>query len=642
MLTAFLMFCETYLLLLILGLGPSCWLSRPYKNQLAYTFALSPVLGYALLSVLCIYPLAESLSNNNWLTIVFEILLTSSISLTLGYIFLFRKKIAMPQWRFATTPIWITLTIGVIWLYLHNFQNGLFYHHLNPDIIGFTTGANWIAANGNVFATAPEPHELLVAALRWGFPACLAVIKLTLHTSVYQIIFPVVLIIFSHCIVLITLLITDKYQQDWYKTGQIIAIAILLQGSLLNFINEGFYPYIIGVGYFSVVSAFSQFHSRAAKLPYQSLIIIALSMATLIVTCSELFCLSAMFLLGVTMIHAIRKESIKVDVFFLLAMCLGVALVYPLSCKMVQFTLANSANARNIGYLQPTWLWPSEILGLMNIYSHAQNYLDTEGATHVIHRSALNFIPSFMLSLWVLYELTKWRKNTHYIVMIIGICGLLLINIFLIRHTNYLYSKLAVAFAPGLICLFFIKISQEKHFYLVKLSIASTCILFSACAFLQDQSYSKSYIDIESLNTIQKKFKNDHCFFITDSRGLRRSKMVKTLRYIDRTDDILMNAFLDGRQLDTWAITGVWGYALPKIDATTAHNQQITEVLSRKIILIGNRTHFPKALLQDHQPILETRSYYVFDTGSTLSELVQGDNRTRNMQRIYATLHETY
>jgi hypothetical protein len=403
--------------------------------------------------------------------------------------------------------------------------------------------------------------------------------------------------------------------------------------------NEGFYPYIIGVGYFSVISAFSQLHSRALKLPYQSLIIVALCIGTLIVTCSELFSLTAMFLIGVTVIHAIRKISIKVNIFFLLAMCLGIILVYPLSCKIVQFTLANSAYARNEGYLQPSWLWPSEILSLMNIYSHVQKYLAMGGAPNVTHRSVLNIIPSFLLSLWVLYELTKWRKNTHYIVMIIGIFGLLLVNIFLIRHTNYLYSKLAVAFAPGLICLFFIKISQNKQFYLAKLSIANTCILFSAYAFLQDQTYTKTYIDIESLHTIHNKFKNDTCFFITDVRGLRQIKTVKALRYIDLIDDILVNSFLDGRLLNTWTLTTMWGAPLPKMDV---RNKAVVELLSKKIMLIGNKTHFPKALLQDHQPILKTRSYYVFDTGSNLAELVQGEDEDANMQRIYAKLHETY
>ena len=571
--------------------------------------------------------------------VVLNGLLICSISLAITYAFIFRKKMTMPQWKLSAIPIGIIITIGVVWFYLHNFQDGLFYHHLGPDMISFTSSADWIGTHGNMLATAPETRELVVVALRWGLPACLAVIKLALHTSVYQIIFPVILIIFSHCIVLTTLLITDKYQQDWQKTGQIIAIAILLQGSLLNFMNEGFYPYIIGVGYFSVISAFSQLHSRALKLPYQSLIIVALCIGTLIVTCSELFSLTAMFLIGVTVIHAIRKISIKVNIFFLLAMCLGIILAYPLSCKIVQFTLANSAYARNEGYLQPSWLWPSEILSLMNIYSHVQKYLAMGGAPNVTHRSVLNIIPSFLLSLWVLYELTKWRKNTHYIVMIIGIFGLLLVNIFLIRHTNYLYSKLAVAFAPGLICLFFIKISQNKQFYLAKLSIANTCILFSAYAFLQDQTYTKTYIDIESLHTIHNKFKNDTCFFITDVRGLRQIKTVKALRYIDLIDDILVNSFLDGRLLNTWTLTTMWGAPLPKMDV---RNKAVVELLSKKIMLIGNKTHFPKALLQDHQPILKTRSYYVFDTGSNLAELVQGEDEDANMQRIYAKLHETY
>ncbi len=353
--------------------------------------------------------------------VVLNGLLICSISLAITYAFIFRKKMTMPQWKLSAIPIGIIITIGVVWFYLHNFQDGLFYHHLGPDMISFTSSADWIGTHGNMLATAPETRELLVVALRWGLPACLAVIKLALHTSVYQIIFPVILIIFSHCIVLTTLLITDKYQQDWQKTGQIIAIAILLQGSLLNFMNEGFYPYIIGVGYFSVISAFSQLHSRALKLPYQSLIIVALCIGTLIVTCSELFSLTAMFLIGVTVI--------------------------------------------------------------------------------------------------------------------------------------------------------------------------------------------------------------------------RQIKTVKALRYIDLIDDILVNSFLDGRLLNTWTLTTMWGAPLPKMDV---RNKAVVELLSKKIMLIGNKTHFPKALLQDHQPILKTRSYYVFDTGSNLAELVQGEDEDANMQRIYAKLHETY
>ena len=140
---------------------------------------------------------------------------------------------------------------------------------------------------------------------------------------------------------------------------------------------------------------------------------------------------------------------------------------------------------------------------------------------------------------------------------------------------------------------------------------------------------------------IQKKFANLPYFFITDSRGLRHGKMVHNLRYIDRTCDILINTFLPGQLLDSWSIAGEWGFPLTTLLATTKDPHTI-EILSRKIMLIGNKTHFPKILLHDHQPVFTTRSYDVFDTEARLADVVQGENLIENMQHIYVKLHEEY
>lgn len=610
--------------LFVLGAGLSCWLSKPYKNQIAYFFALSPLLGYALLAVLSVYPLAADLPTNHWLTMVFNILLICSISLVSAYLFFFREQCLTFRVKLAV-PVFVILIVGVLWACLNNFENGFFYHHLNPDITGFTTSANWIGEHGNVFATTPEPHELLVAALRWGLPASLAITKLMLHTSVYAIIFPFVLIIFFHAALLVSLLLTDKYQEKWLTTGQFIAMGILLNGSLLYFLSEGFYPYLIGVGYFSVIVALSQYYAHHARVHYQSLAIVALSVATALVTCSELFCLSGVFLLGVLLIDMIKKNTLKIDLLFLVALCCGVLIAYPLSQKMAKFVIANSANASHIGYLQPTWLWFSDIIGLTNIYSHAQRYLDNDVATHLMSRSWMSVIMGCALSLWSFSELWTWRKNTHVAVMLLGIGGLLVTNIILVLFTayspyNYLYSKLAIAFSPNLIALFLIKIQQNRNSYLLKTSIAMTCILLSSALFLKDQTYSRAYIDIHALNQINQKFKPLNCFFISDLRGLRGGHMVSNLRYIDRTRDILMSAFLEGRLLDSWVIE--------------THVQDAKK-LSRTILLITDKTHFSKIFSQTNPPIFETRSYYVFDTNTFFSEFTP-----LKLQEIYSQTYQ--
>lgn len=619
MLSTMLIFIKVYMLLFGSGLGLSYWLSKPYPNKFLFAITASPVVGYALLATLSIYPLHYGFGNNALIYLSIT-LIGSSILASAYYVYSHGIQLQPYGFNIRQLPFWLFFTLLVIFFYLHNYDQGILYHYINSDIIGYTSSANWIASYGNFNPTESAAHEVLVSALRWGLPSCLAIVRLITNTSVYGVIFPVVFIVFFHSISLMSMLMINVYCRSSTRLRQIIPICILLNGSLLYFLSEGFYPYILGIGYFSILAALTQYRVEAfSKWPFIGLTTLILS--TLITTCSEIFCLSVALIIGVIVISLAFKKNTKAQQYCLIAVFFGIALVQPLSLKLIAFTLANCANANHIGYPQPTWVWPSEILGLMNIYSHTNLYLNSDLAVHIVPRSDVNFLCSLSLSLWVLYELLKWRKNNLFIVATLGVIGLCIINLLLLKYHdyspyNYLYDKLAISFSPIFITFFFIGLMQSKRCSYIKTIIAAVLVITSSILFFNDKKYSKSFIDTSALQNIKKiNWPNPHTVFLSGPRGFRSGSIELRWRYVDRTSDILINTILEDRLLDSWNSKS-WD-SLPD-DA--------------EVFLIANKAHMPKLI--GYKADLDTRSYYVVNTNKTLAELKKGD-RQANLRKIY-------
>ena len=457
---------KIYIFLLVLGLGGACWFAHLYKFPGIFIWAASPIIGYSLLAVGSAFPLALHWQNN-WPIAMGKLFMIISCLATGHYLYNRRINWRFSNWQLIHIPFLIIAVFIVVWFHLNNFNNGIFSHHLNPDAAGYIAGSNWIALHHDLTVTQSSAHEVLVSALRWGLPASLAITSLITRLSIYQVLFPVVLIIFSHCVSLMALLLTGAYQQSRrldYSLWQIITLAVLLNGSILYFLSESFYPYILGVGYFSVFVALGQYYS-VSKNHVAILGLASLSIATQITTCSELFCLSISFTVGVLILNALFLRNCKKDIYFLISILGGIVLAFPLSYRIFAFSLANAMNGNHIGYVQPTWIWPSEIIGLTNIYSYAKAYLDDAIATHLIIRMDGNI--ALALSIWVIFEFRKWLKNTFVWVIFLGIIALFSVNCYLNRYLsyspyNYFYDKLSIAFAPVLIAMFFIGGSSDN------------------------------------------------------------------------------------------------------------------------------------------------------------------------------------
>lgn len=641
--TELIVFFKVYLFLFTLGFGLTCLLAKPFNNKFTFIFVTAPCIGYSTIAIMCVFPLNYikngSITYNvqNWQIYYYNILIGLSgligICYTL-YISLVKKQpFNLAFLRVNIGLVAMIFILVYIYININPFHNGFFSQNVGPDAAAYLSSADWIAKNGTLTLISDGyAHEVLVNALRWGFPSCLSILSLVLHISVSQVIFPLVIIIFSSCIGLMSLLMTDALSLSHKKLMPIILVAILLNGSLLAFLGESFYPFVISIGYFSVFASLSQHSVKSHK---HILFIGAICTATCVSTSSELFCLCVVLIFGIVLYNYIKCCRITANNLYLVfAVILGLILVYPLSYKIFGFTAANSANFNNIGYPQPSWFSPSEIIGLTNVYFHSSEYLNSAtGIPNPIMRSIPDIVINLLFSMFVVFELFKWRKNVLFIVSLIIVISVFCLDVYLIQYRhygpyNYLYDKIVIAFAPIFIAFFFISIDKSKKYPNIKFVISLLLIFLSSALFFHDRKATVSYVDIDSLNLIKMKLLGKEAVIFTDSRGSRNGYMIGKFRYIDRSADILSEVILGRNICDSWTINCL----------NYPQNSEVYLIVKKSNFIISNQNTIAN---YRRELILETRSYYLFNTGRKLSDLMVGDKNV-NLKKIYAHYNEPY
>lgn len=189
----------------------------------------------------------------------------------------------------------------------------------------------------------------------------------------------------------------------------------------------------------------------------------------------------------------------------MLSIVCGFSLVLPLSIKIVYFTFANLHNANNVGYPQPGWLFPSDILGLSTIYANYKLYIAEQA--HVIGRGLIYLILCILLSIWVVYELLKQRKHSLLLVALIGGLGFFIYNKMLHPYppTNYLYDKLVMLFAAVVICYFFKSLQENQRNYI---GYAIVFFFLSTVWFLGGNLQYRGAVNIRDMKEIVSQYEN--------------------------------------------------------------------------------------------------------------------------------------
>lgn len=285
------------------------------------------------------------------------------------------------------------------------------------------------------------------------------------------------------------------------------------------------------------------------------------------------------------------------------------------------FTFNNSNNIGGIGYSQPSWLFPSELMGVGSIYANIAQYLDTEVAVHSVVRTNIGLIIGSCASLivaYVIYRGALFLRDLNFLLTaVFGIIAFFVINYWLSRGgympESYAYNKLSSILSVVLIGLAVVGIwlvnpkTEEKkrtifHKVGVVLFICIVCVT-SIFTLKDSRNYSAS-IDMQSIDQLNRQLIGCNCALLPTERGRRGKELIGKLRYVDRTAEFIMSSMFPVPVLDQWAVTS-WS-SLP--DKANVY------LVVRKDYILPKHINYGRV-------IANSRSYLVLNAEITVGEL---------------------
>lgn len=238
------------------------------------------------------------------------------------------------------------------------------------------------------------------------------------------------------------------------------------------------------------------------------------------------------------------RDALATLKFLVGAFVLGLLFVAPYT-QLVASHLFNLSTA-NVGYPQPRWAWPSEIVGLGNIFAGGvARWTSDAGSPITIHRSTKGLIGVALASLITLAAAIAGGRRLRSSVRNVWVATLAPILIVLTlsllepKH-NYLYTKATVMQAPWLVVGFFAALwyalprSKPNSARLTLLTVWALCTFGSGVGYLQDYLREYRVLTPEHLHLSDLGLADQHIAVLADDWGRRGGGH---LRYIDRTSE---------------------------------------------------------------------------------------------------------
>lgn len=607
-------FLVIYALLFLMGAGFSYRIFRSKEPNLPYIIAFSPIIGYALYSSASVYSLAFNLGKH-WIFAQFAII--SSVSLLMV---LFSPG-SRTSTRFPMKWGAYIISVLIVMFSFNNVTDNTYYHFLGPDLTIYSTSAEYLSRGGRLypFSGSGLVHELMIDALRWGLPSFIALPEKLAGIDPTSALFPTVIILFSSSIWVVSQIFAEVFGIKDHAWEVLVSIALLLNATLLFFISNEFYPYAIGVAFTSLTAAMTvQWTRLQGRDKFVHFLLLCLILTSLIATCSELFVVNTFLIGGFCMFRMLGRDRNVSETILVLAIPITFLAVFPLAVKIIAFTIANIKNSNAVGYIQPSWFWPSDITGLTNVYSAPKRYLDEALSVHMMQRKPVEWMLTIATSCWVAYELLKARRNALLLTMVFGSFCFLAVNLLAFGsgtyESNYLYSKLVMVFSPALTAFFFAGIEESSMTVKKAKRVIALFLIIAGTVFfsVRRQDYL-GYVDMESIRGIHSAFEGQNIVFLPNERGYVHGKVHGKMRYIDRTSELFIGPLLGWKAIDQW-MPDTWASFPP--DA--------------RIILIAQKDRLisePESIRKyADRLVLSTRSYLVIDTKTTMSELFSEKN----------------
>jgi hypothetical protein len=465
------------------------------------------------------------------------------------------------------------LPIILVYLTLTPSWNEQIFVRLNIDFPAYIAATKYLLAIPLNQISSNMANHILFQAHRWGLPIIASFIKANSTLNIYETLFSIVFILYISSILFlkdlfgyaITKLSLYKREQPIERYKFLFFLCLLLNSSILFFTAEGFYPQIISISIISVIFAIFFLHRKSViKSSFSIFLIVTFLLTALIQTYSQAITIYVPVFLIIFAVDFFKKdrEKLKKDIFFLFTILASFSIDINMLIKIVSDQL--NVSSLMVGYPQPSWLFPSEIVGLGSIYSNTKNFFSFEFATQVVHRSFYNALFALFLSAGFIYIYIKYAKKMNDFFLAVFILFILLIfsaDYVLSKlgqaQFAFAYNKIAVHFSAFLLMIIFLSLMDFLYkksliFSRILVYIISISIIFTGVLTLNDLKKFQSSFNLTSLMDLNSRLTNCDCILLPNERGIRYGQNVRQLRYVDRTKEGLMLEPIHIDVIDQW------------------------------------------------------------------------------------------
>ena len=653
-----------YLFLFLTGIGIFRLLTPPLFQQPVFIVFLVPVLGFLQLSIISVYVIEANKS------VIISALISSIIALITLYSALkFRRKefaddlhiIKKDKVQIITLCIFVLVLLLII---MHPVKQGGYLttpYRIGIDQVGYSETAQFLLQGGTLKSTNEDikfqlntddsmfakqnnaqalkynayiDSEFLLKALRWGYSSVLANLTfLTHHQNVLQIEF--IALVFSYALLFILSLYAIHVDVDMpYWLSVISSTALLLNCNMLNTYYEGQSAQIIGMPLLlilMIVFLALRKNQTLHKLSFADIIrdtndqrmmlFAAVISAGILSIYNELIFSFIVFLVLIFIldIALTRKVHINSAVFMVTSIGLGFIIVLPVSLKWLQFIVAHLQNISIAGWWQPQWAFPSEILGLVDIYAD-----NTVKGTKQLPRNDWSFVLNSVLSELIIavilvyiirgkdVDKSFWLSSPMFVLMVF------VKNKYIEHIHNYQYMKAYTIFLPVLFGLFVraihysTKARSQLLQYVVKTSAVAVLVMISITGVLYIKKYTHERRlvsqDMFALSTFDKEANLNSYAVITNNVGM---------------DEYMLAPIIPLNWLNP---------------NSTRTSPFVGPHLNKKVIYIVNKKYLPHGssdMRNDNEYVMyENPSYIIYDTRESVGTLCDSKSNNCDLQVI--------
>lgn len=569
-----------YLFLSFTGVGIYILLTPNFlRNPVIFPF-LMPVCGLLQLSIISAYIISFNL----------HIIYSSYISVFAGIVtislsFKYKKDLILNgieslkqlSIKYLLGSIFVVVALMIV---LSPTSEGNFLttpYRIGIDQVGYTETAQFLFTGGTLKSSTAElleqldtkdviaakqnnakslkfntyvDSEFLLKALRWGYSAILANLTyITGQDNVLRVAF--IGLIFDYALIFALTFYFLFYLFEYsYFISLVASLALLLNCNLLNVYYEGQSAQIFGMPILFMIQIsylwlrkeeehlkfFESLRMIFKKEYIQLILFIAFLTAGSLCVYNEIIFSLIIFMLITLFLDMVISRRVRGLSTLLpgISIALGFFIVLPFSYKWINFIIPHLKNVKIGGWWQPRWAFPSEILGVFNIYS--ETVIILVGRTDL--ELLLNVIATGLILIFAIVYLTKGRDLDKPFWLSAPVFILLIFtkNRYIENIHNYQYMKAYTIFLPVIFAFVFTAITfslkAESKFLrnLIRLIrfVFIFLIMVNGISYINKYTKERGYVTRDMFDLADSKDKLNLNSYVLITHKLRMDEFMLT------------------------------------------------------------------------------------------------------------------